>query len=71
MLTPNSHVLRTLLARHASARMAFEELPSQATRLALADVTYTLCVTTSTTDIEQALAAADFLLDHGGPPHDQ
>ncbi|WP_349362085.1 DUF5133 domain-containing protein [Streptomyces sp. H27-C3] len=60
---PDSKVLRVLLSRYATARLAHEEYPSEITRLALEDVSYTLCVTTATSDVLDALAAADLLLE--------
>ncbi|HET6859724.1 MAG TPA: DUF5133 domain-containing protein [Streptomyces sp.] len=60
---PDPKVLRVLLSRYATARLAHEEYPSETTRLALEDVTYTLCVTTATPDIRDALAAADLILE--------
>ncbi|MFI5801649.1 DUF5133 domain-containing protein [Streptomyces sp. NPDC051561] len=62
MLVPDPKVLRELLARYAETRLAHARRPSDTTRRALEDVSYTLCVTTSTSRIDAALAAADNLL---------
>ncbi|MFJ6698220.1 DUF5133 domain-containing protein [Streptomyces sp. NPDC091272] len=62
MLVPDPKVLRTLLTRYAETRFAHAQNPTSQTRQALDDVTYTLCVTTSTSGIEAALATADALL---------
>jgi hypothetical protein len=62
MLVPDPKVLRTLLTRYAENRFAHAQNPTTEAKQALDDVTYTLCVTTSTTRIEAALAAADALL---------
>lgn len=62
MITPHSQVLRDLLSRYATARLAHQEDPGDSARRALEDVSYTLCITTATTDVTQALAAADLLL---------
>ncbi|MCX5206615.1 DUF5133 domain-containing protein [Streptomyces sp. NBC_00237] len=62
MLVPDPKVLRTLLTRYAENRFAHAQNPTPESKQALDDVTYTLCVTTSTTRIEAALAVADALL---------
>ncbi|MFJ2738750.1 DUF5133 domain-containing protein [Streptomyces sp. NPDC087440] len=62
MLVPDPKVLRTLLTRYAENRFAHAQNPTPESRQALDDVTYTLCVTTSTKSIEAALASADALL---------
>lgn len=62
MLVPDPKVLRTLLTRYAETRFAHAQDPTPEAQRALDDVTYTLCVTTSTSGIEAALAAADALL---------
>ncbi|MFJ2745666.1 DUF5133 domain-containing protein [Streptomyces sp. NPDC087440] len=68
MITPTSQVLRPLLARYAQARVAVEQQPDAAALRALEDVSYTLCVLTGTARVEDALAAADQILErHTGP----
>ncbi|WP_189823770.1 DUF5133 domain-containing protein [Streptomyces finlayi] len=62
MLLPDPKVLRTLLTRYAENRLAHAQNPTPESKQALDDVTYTLCVTTSTKTIEAALASADALL---------
>ncbi|MEU9984701.1 DUF5133 domain-containing protein [Streptomyces sp. NPDC050856] len=64
MLKPDPQYVRTLLARYASARIALAN-NSDAEPMwerELEDVTYTLCVTTGTRSIGDALAAADEIL---------
>ncbi|MFD3513809.1 DUF5133 domain-containing protein [Streptomyces sp. NPDC058657] len=62
MLIPNVQVLRDVRARYTAARQAYQESPGESTRLALVNAAYTLCVLTATTQVPQALAAADLLL---------
>lgn len=61
MLTPDPRHLRSLLARYADLRIAHSR-GETGLEQQLDDVTYTLCVTTATTRIEDALATADALL---------
>ncbi|MFF5569125.1 DUF5133 domain-containing protein [Streptomyces sp. NPDC012623] len=63
MLEPDPKVLRTLLARYAEARFAHERGGNARTARDLDDVTYTLCVTTATSTIEEAVVAADAVLE--------
>jgi phage gp36-like protein len=63
MLVPDPKVLRALLTRYAETRFAHAQKPTEETQRALDDVSYTLCVTTSTTRVEAALATADALLE--------
>ncbi|WP_328318285.1 DUF5133 domain-containing protein [Streptomyces sp. NBC_00388] len=67
MLTPDPQVLRTLLARYATARIALLEQDTPDGRRALEDVTYTLCVATSTRTIKDAILAADTALGVSRP----
>ncbi|MCW5249704.1 MULTISPECIES: DUF5133 domain-containing protein [unclassified Streptomyces] len=62
MLEPDPKVVRELLTRYASLRIAQaeRELPEAARELA--DVSYTLCVMTATSRIHEAVARADALL---------
>ncbi|MEW1777177.1 DUF5133 domain-containing protein [Streptomyces sp. NPDC086777] len=62
MITPHPRILRGLLARYAEACVRVLEADTAARRRVLKDVAYTLCVTTGTCEIEDALAAADRLL---------
>lgn len=62
MLVPDPKVVRKLLTRYASLRIAQAERENQAAARELEDVSYTLCVMMGTTDIHQAVAAADALL---------
>lgn len=67
MLIPRTDVLRDLLSRYATARLAYAEHPSAHTLLALENVSYTLCVTTAATTVRQALRTADALLARTNP----
>ncbi|WP_405849078.1 DUF5133 domain-containing protein [Streptomyces sp. NBC_01518] len=62
MITPHPQILRALLSRYADAWVRTHEADTAANRHLLNDVTYTLCVTTGTSDIKDALAKADALL---------
>ncbi|MGW9439183.1 DUF5133 domain-containing protein [Streptomyces sp. NPDC055607] len=61
MLIPDPRTLRSLLTRYADLRIA-EARGERREGQPLEDVSYTLCVATGTTRIEDALAAADVLL---------
>ncbi|MFF5637130.1 DUF5133 domain-containing protein [Streptomyces sp. NPDC012825] len=61
MLIPDSRLLRSLLTRYADLRIA-EARGERREGERLEDVSYTLCVVTGTTRVEDALAAADTLL---------
>ncbi|MFJ9038809.1 DUF5133 domain-containing protein [Streptomyces sp. NPDC102406] len=62
MITPHPQMLRALLSRYAKARLQLVEDDTVANRRLLEDVAYTLCVTTATREIKDALAAAERLL---------
>jgi pyruvate/2-oxoglutarate dehydrogenase complex dihydrolipoamide dehydrogenase (E3) component len=62
VLEPDPKVVRELLTRYASLRIAQAESQRPETARELADVSYTLCVMTATTSIRDALAKADALL---------
>lgn len=66
MLVPDPKVVRKLLTRYASLRIAQAERERQATARELEDVSYTLCVMMGTTDIHDAVAKADALLVDAG-----
>ncbi|MFJ5273510.1 DUF5133 domain-containing protein [Streptomyces sp. NPDC088358] len=74
MLEPHPKVVRTLLARYAEARFAHAHAEDARTARVLADVAYTLCVTTGTATVEDAIAAADVILERSrsgpGAPDD-
>ncbi|MCI3928549.1 DUF5133 domain-containing protein [Streptomyces sp. AN091965] len=53
-----------MLARYADLRIAAP--PTEATRRALEDVSYTLCVLTGVTRVDDALGVADALLAEAG-----
>ncbi|MEU6406558.1 DUF5133 domain-containing protein [Streptomyces sp. NPDC046985] len=62
MLVPDPKVVRTLLTRYASLKIAQAERERAETARELEDVTYTLCVMTGTTGIHDAIVQADALL---------
>ncbi|MEU6394037.1 MULTISPECIES: DUF5133 domain-containing protein [unclassified Streptomyces] len=62
MITPHPQILRSLLSRYATARVQLVENDTLANRRLLEDVAYTLCVTTGTREIEDALATAERFL---------
>jgi phosphoribosyl-ATP pyrophosphohydrolase len=62
VLVPDPKVVRKLLTRYASLRIAQAERETPATTRELADVSYTLCVMMGKTGIQEAVAAADALL---------
>lgn len=62
VLVPDPKVVRKLLTRYASLRIAQAERERQETARELDDVTYTLCVMMSAADIHEAVDKADALL---------
>ncbi|MBQ0964410.1 MULTISPECIES: DUF5133 domain-containing protein [Streptomyces] len=62
MLEPDPKVVRELLTRYASLRIAQAERPGPAVTRDLTDVSYTLCVMMATTSVHDAVAKADALL---------
>ncbi|MEV5342415.1 DUF5133 domain-containing protein [Streptomyces sp. NPDC052676] len=62
MLVPDPKVVRKLLTRYATLRIAQAERESAATARELDDVSYTLCVMMGTSEINDAIARADALL---------
>ncbi|GAA3983500.1 DUF5133 domain-containing protein [Streptomyces sp. NBC_01352] len=66
MLVPDPKVVRKLLTRYASLRIAQAEREREATARELEDVSYTLCVMMGTTDIHDAVGRADALLAEAG-----
>jgi hypothetical protein len=62
VLVPDPKVVRKLLTRYASLRIADAERGDPATTRELEDVSYTLCVMMGTTGIRDAVAKADTLL---------
>ncbi|MBX9392129.1 DUF5133 domain-containing protein [Streptomyces sp. TRM72054] len=67
MLVPDPKVVRKLLTRYASLRIAQAECETSTTARELEDVTYTLCVMMGTTSIHDAITQADDLLMGGRP----
>jgi hypothetical protein len=66
VIIPAEKELRAVLARFAQARVEHDVCPSGRTSRALEDSTYTLCVMTGARTAEQALLAADALLERYG-----
>ncbi|WP_053748321.1 DUF5133 domain-containing protein [Streptomyces sp. MMG1533] len=66
MLVPDPKVVRKLLTRYASLRIAQAEREREATARELEDVSYTLCVMMGTSDIRDAVGRADALLAGAG-----
>lgn len=62
MITPHPQILRAALSDYADARIRQFQLDTDANRRDLEGATYTLCVITGTSEIEDALATADDLL---------
>ncbi|MFF9059595.1 DUF5133 domain-containing protein [Streptomyces sp. NPDC014882] len=63
MIVPAEKDLCAVLARFAQARIEHDVRPTGRTSRALEDATYTLCVMTGARTAEQALLAADALLE--------
>lgn len=63
MLNPDPKVIRSLLSRYADVQLRFSERPTQELQWQLDDVTYTLCVSTGTRSVHDALMAADHVLE--------
>ncbi|MBQ0999588.1 DUF5133 domain-containing protein [Streptomyces nigra] len=66
MILPAEKELRSALARFAEARIAHDVLPTGRTSRVLEDATYTLCVMTGARTADDALKAADALLERYG-----
>ncbi|MGW0494857.1 DUF5133 domain-containing protein [Streptomyces sp. NPDC003007] len=66
MIIPAERGLRAVLARFAQARIEHDVRPTGRTSRALEGATYTLCVMTRSRTCEQALLAADALLEQYG-----
>ncbi|GAA0926218.1 DUF5133 domain-containing protein [Streptomyces thermoalcalitolerans] len=62
VLIPDPKVVRTLLTRYASLKIAQAERERDETARELADVSYTLCVMMGTTSIDDAIRKGDALL---------
>lgn len=63
MLLPAEKELRAVLARFADARFRHDLQPTGHSSRELEDTSYTLCVMTGTQTVDEALAAADALLE--------
>jgi hypothetical protein len=66
VLVPDPKVVRKLLTRYASLRIAQAERERQTAARELTDVSYTLCVMMGVTDVHEAVAKADALLVDAG-----
>ncbi|GAA3826183.1 DUF5133 domain-containing protein [Streptomyces chiangmaiensis] len=62
MLVPDSKVVRGMLTRYASLRIALAEGETPERVRELEDVSYTLCVMMGTRSVRDAISAADELL---------
>ncbi|MFF4957682.1 DUF5133 domain-containing protein [Streptomyces sp. NPDC001222] len=65
MLVPDLKVVRGLLTRYASLRIALAERDTPEGAQELEDVSYTLCVMMGTRTVQEAVEAADALLTAG------
>jgi hypothetical protein len=68
VLVPDPKVVRKVLTRYASLRIAQAEKETPATVRELEDVSYTLCVMMATNSVGEAVVKADALLLAGGRP---
>lgn len=72
MLLAHPAVLRDLVERHAALeRAAASGAADPAMRQELTDVTYTLCVTTGTREVADALRVAHHRLAEAGGDHEE
>lgn len=62
VLVPDPKIVRTLLTRYASLKIAQAERERAETARELEDVSYTLCVMMGTTSVHDAIVRADALL---------
>ncbi|MGW2477720.1 DUF5133 domain-containing protein [Streptomyces sp. NPDC001665] len=62
MLMPHPDVVRSLLERYHEVQLRYSEAFSEELRRQLEDVSYTLCVSTATRTVPDALAVADTVL---------
>lgn len=62
MLLPRPDTVRTLLARYYELQLQHSQEPPYELQRSLEDVTYTLCVTTGTRTVQDALLAAEAVL---------
>ncbi|MFI5659910.1 DUF5133 domain-containing protein [Streptomyces sp. NPDC051684] len=68
MLNPDPKAIRTLLSRYADVQLRYSERPTLELQRQLDDVTYTLCVSTGTRCVSDALLAADRVLEAAAAP---
>ncbi|MDQ0986096.1 DUF5133 domain-containing protein [Streptomyces sp. V2I9] len=62
MLIPSPDAMRTLLARYNELQLRHSQDSDHELQRSLEDVTYTLCVSTGTRTVHDALLAADTIL---------
>ncbi|MFD8116740.1 DUF5133 domain-containing protein [Streptomyces microflavus] len=62
MLLPRPDTVRALLARYYELQLQHSQEPPYELQRSLEDVTYTLCVTTGTRTVQDALLAAEAVL---------
>ncbi|MEU9158644.1 DUF5133 domain-containing protein [Streptomyces sp. NPDC048417] len=62
LVVPDPKVVRRLLTRYASLRIALAAGEGREGTRELEDVSYTLCITMGTRNVHEAIAAADTLL---------
>ena len=65
VLMPDPKYVRTLLSRYADFQTRLMVQPNPELRRQLDEVSYTLCVSTGTRTIQEALVAADLVLETG------
>ncbi|MYQ64706.1 protein of unknown function [Streptomyces sp. SolWspMP-5a-2] len=68
MLVQDPKAVRTLLTRYATLRIAQARRESPSASRELAEVGQALCALTGAATVEDAVAAADALLDAGAAP---
>ncbi|WP_299531716.1 DUF5133 domain-containing protein [uncultured Streptomyces sp.] len=62
MLVPSPERIRTLLTRYNEVQLRHSQSSTYELQRQLEDVTYTLCVSTATRTVQDALLAADAIL---------
>ncbi|MFE1506990.1 DUF5133 domain-containing protein (plasmid) [Streptomyces sp. DSM 116494] len=67
MLVPDPKIVRQLLTRYATLQIAQAERHSPTAARELEDVSYTLCVMTAASRVDEAIARADALLARRTP----
>ena len=70
MLMPHPAVLRNLIEQYDTLRVLHAEDGSEGVRQRMADLAYTLCVSTGTRDVDAALVTARHQLPGARPKRD-